>query len=51
MMAENGEMESIGAKVPAELKQKIRVKAAEEGMTMSNYIREALEEKAEEDDC
>jgi len=48
-MSASKDMESIGAKVPPELKQKIRVKAAQEGMTMSNYIREVLEEATEDD--
>jgi len=48
-MSASDQSESIGAKVSPELKQRIRVKAAQEGMSMSAYIRKILEESVEED--
>ena len=40
--------ESIGAKVTPELKRKIRIEAAKHDMTMSQFIRERLEEAIED---
>ena len=41
-------MVSLGAKVDSELKQEIRVKAAKEGMTMSEYIRGVLRDSVDD---
>lgn len=40
---------SIGAKVDEETKQKIRMAAAMHGMTMSQYLREAVLKQLDED--
>lgn len=48
-MSASEQSESIGAKVSPELKQKIRIRAAQEGMTMSEYIRSVLAETVEND--
>jgi predicted DNA-binding protein len=42
--------ESIGAKVSEEFKQRVRLAAARKGMSMSEYIREAVETQLEEDE-
>ena len=41
--------ESIGAKVDPDTKQEIRVTAAKQGMSMSEYIRQAVLKQLKED--
>ena len=41
--------ESIAAKVDSETKRRLRITAAEQGMSMSEYIRIAVKEKLERD--
>lgn len=41
--------ESLGAKVTPELKQKVRIIAAHKGISMSEYVRAAVEDQVEED--
>lgn len=41
--------ESIGAKVDPEVKQEIRVTAAKQGISMSEYIRQAVLKQLRED--
>lgn len=43
----SAEQTTIGAKVPADLKKRVRVEAAERGMTMSEFVRSELEESLE----
>lgn len=50
-MSISDETESISAKVDPELKQKIRVRAAKQGTTMSQYVREVLTESIEADEA
>jgi predicted DNA-binding protein len=38
------EKDTISAEVPADMKQQIRMKAAEEGVTMSQYLRTIIED-------
>jgi predicted DNA-binding protein len=40
--------DTISAQIPADLKQQIRIKAAEEGVTMSEYLRQIIEGHFEE---
>ena len=40
---------SLGAKVPPDFKQEVRVMAALRGISMSQYVYEAVEQKLEED--
>jgi len=41
------EMVPLGTKLPADQKRKLRVRAAEEGVTMSAYVRELLQSELE----
>lgn len=43
------EKESIAAEVEPEIKRQLRVAAAQEGMSMSAYIRKAVKNQLEED--
>jgi len=51
-MAETQEKypESVGASVSEDLKRRIRIAAAKEDVSMSTYVREILEEYADEND-
>jgi antitoxin component of RelBE/YafQ-DinJ toxin-antitoxin module len=42
--------ESIGAKVDPDVKQRVRVAAAKRGMSMSEYIRQAVLDQLEDDE-
>lgn len=50
-MADEGDSDkvSLGTKVDPDLKQQVRIVSAHKGISMSQYVREAVEEKLQED--
>lgn len=49
IMTDESLTESVGAKVTEDRKKQIRVAAALNDMVMSDYVREAIEEKVDRD--
>jgi predicted HicB family RNase H-like nuclease len=47
----SGREESIAAKVSSETKQRIRIAAAKQGVSMSEYIRQAVMDRLESDEA
>jgi len=49
-MSTSEQSASISAKISPEMKRKIRIEAARQDMTMSQYVREVLAESLQEDE-